>query len=475
MPSPVPIALTSALLALPVAAQMPFRLNRNAPLPPISTGYDLCAGDVDGDGDVDLVVGNDHDPNQLLLNDGRGGFVDATAGRLVTPTVPQPSGYANATYEVDLADIDGDGDLDVLMVNDHDLVNRVYTNDGLGSFTDVTATALPNHQEWSVDQVVADFDGDGDVDWIVGNIGQASRLYLNNGTGVFVDASGNLPAGVAGDNRSFAADLDQDGDLDVVLGRGGWYLGGTSPQVLVNQGNAVFTLAPATTIPFPGLVHAADVDGDGRLDLLANGGNRLLRNLGGLAFAPPVTLPTQSWGSLDFDLDGDVDLIDGSNLLVNNGAGAFTSLPHGAPLTTTDSLCVADLDGDGDPDAVDAFSDTGGSACFNFRTQLHTPTAPALGQPYTASYHGAPGAPVLFGPAIAAGGAQLPLPPFGTLRLDGTAVLLSGLLTTANPALLTFTIPNQAALVGFELHHQAIVFEPNRAPFLTNAVRDVVQ
>ncbi len=349
----------AASLATPpsLAAQSPFRTNRNAPMPPwpspLGDGiYDVCAGDVDGDGDVDLVIGMDHDRNLLMLNDGRGGFVDATAGRLVTPATPTPgSGYANATYEVDLADADGDGDLDLFVVNDHDVVDRLYLNNGLGFFTEVTATATPTYPDYGVDQVVADFDGDGDVDWLICNTDQL-RLLLNNGAGVFTDApAGSVPGGVFGDNRSFAADLDQDGDPDVVLGRGGFYASG-NPRILVNQGNAVFTLAPAATIPFPGLVHAADVDGDGKLDLLANNGSQLLRNLGGLVFAPAVALPTSSLVSLDYDLDGDIDLLGNGKLLVNDGTGTFTLVTTGVTLNG-DGACVADLDSDGDPDVVD--------------------------------------------------------------------------------------------------------------------------
>lgn len=462
--------LAAILLSFPATAQAPFRTNRNAPLPNITTGYDLCVGDVDGDGYVDLVAGNDHDPNQLLLNDGRGGFVDATAGRLVTPSTPFPTGYANATYEVDLADIDGDGDLDLLVVNDHDLPNRVYTNDGLGFFTDTTAIALPNHQEWSVDQVVGDFDNDGDVDWIVCN-SNSTRLYLNNGLGMFTDASGNLPAGAVGWSTSYCADLDQDSDLDVVLH--GW-----TPQILVNQGNAVFTLAPAGAIPSNGSTHAADVDGDGDLDLLVGNGSRLLRNLGGLAFAAPVVLPASTWASIDWDLDGDVDLIGTSTLLVNDGTGAFTAVPSGVTLGYGDSVCIADLDGDGDPDVVDAQSDSAGSARFNFLSQVHTPAGPAIGLPYSIQF-ASPSrtTPVFVIPAVATGNSLSTVPGlYGALRLDPiSAIPLWVIPSSTGTDTITWTIPAVPGLVGTELHYQAAVLDPLRQPFLGNWVRDVIQ
>lgn len=470
-----PLALAApALFVATAAAQTPFKLNRNAPLPPYHTGYDVCIGDVDGDGDVDLVVGNDHAPNQLFLNDGRGGFVDATAGRLPTPTTPPVPGnpFLNATYEVDLADIDGDLDLDLLLVNDHDLPNRVYVNNGLGFFTDATATALPNHMEWSVDQVVADFDGDGDVDWFVSNMGQQSRLYLNNGAGVFSDASANLPANVRGDVRSFAEDLDQDGDLDLVLVRAGFYLV-ASPQVLVNQGGAVFAIAPVAL--GGGLAFPADVDGDGRVDLVANGASQVYHNQGGLVFAPSTLLTAPMSGSLDYDGDGDADLMGANALALNNGTGTFTTVASGVNFFTYDAFCVADLDGDGDQDVATNLSTS--SAFINFRTQVHTPAAPAIAQPYEIQLHGGTAAaPVLFGLGVSFAGTAIPLPPLGTLRLDLTqGQLLGGVLATATPTPVTWTIPNNPVFIGFQLHYQAIVFAPGRPPFLSNSLRDFVQ
>ncbi|MBL8751451.1 MAG: VCBS repeat-containing protein [Planctomycetes bacterium] len=470
----------AASLATPpsLAAQSPFRTNRNAPMPVMTVAYDLCTGDVDGDGDVDLVIGNDHDANQLFLNDGRGGFVDATAGRLVTPATPAPgSGYANATYEVDLADADGDGDLDLFVVNDHDVVDRLYLNDGLGFFTDVTASATPTYPDYGVDQVVADFDGDGDVDWLICNY-FSLRLLLNNGAGVFTDApAGSVPGNVFGDNRSFAADLDQDGDLDVVLGRGGFYASG-NPLILVNQGNAVFALAPAATIPFPGLVHAADVDGDGKLDLLANNGSQLLRNLGGLVFAPAVALPSSTVASLDYDLDGDVDLIGNGKLLVNDGTGTFTQVTTGVT-PNGDGACVADLDGDGDPDVVDTGAGNT-SARFNFFNQVHTPTAPVHGQPWSIQLASpVRTTPVLWAPGVANGAAPAPfaLPGLdGRLHLDPvSAIPLWPIFSTTGLDTITWTIPNLPALIGTELHYQAAVLDPLRPAFLTNATRDVIQ
>jgi len=474
------------LLATAAAAQSPFVVSRAPSMPTLVTGADLAAGDVDGDGDVDLVVANNQNPNRLWRNDGRGHFVDATAGRLVTPSVPPPGAFlANSTNEVDLADIDGDGDLDLLMVNDWDLPDRVYTNDGLGWFTDVTTTAVQDTPAWGTDQVVADFDGDGDVDWLVIHSSSLS-LLLNDGTGVFTAApAGSTPAGILTDHASsFAVDLDLDGDRDVVLP----FVNSTIPpnaflpRLLVNQGNATFTLAPANTIPFQGTVHAADVDGDGLPDLLAQNGRQLLRNLGGLSFAPPVLLPGASLTSFDRDLDGDLDLLGPDLLLVNDGTGAFTAVPSGVTLDNVlGSTCVADFDGDGDLDVAEAWTawTTGyPSVRSNNFNQLSTKQDPTRGLPYTIEMVSpVRTTPVLWGTAVANGPGLLQLPGLaGVLRLDpNSAVPLWPMLLTTGLDTITWTIPNQPALVGTELHYQAAVLDPLRPAFLGNAVRDVIQ
>ncbi len=469
------------LLTASLATAQTITTTRNTVLAWTATwgGYDITSGDVDGDGDADLVVGMDHDPNRLLLNDGRGSFLDATAGRLITPIVAQPSGFANATYAVDLVDIDGDGDLDLLTVNDHNLHNRVYLNDGLGTFTDVTSTALAPLSEWSVDQVVADFDGDGDADWLVINSGPW-RLYSNNGTGTFSDVSATALVGVAGltwGQGSFAADLDGDSDLDVVIGG--------SPAILQNQGGVLTRVTGAFAGVAFGSVFGGDIDGDGLVDLFVQDGRRLFRNTGGLTYVDvTATRMPAGWSDTmaacaDFDLDGDVDVVSRNLVLHNDGTGIFTVA---GTMTLSQFYlgglpCVVDIDGDGDLDVVDADSLMLHSPYVNLHTQVLTPTAPTLGQPYTIEFR-APvrPSPVLFGPAVANAGTRLPLPPYGTLRIDLTqGTFLWPLLTTTGLGTITWTIPNQLALLGTELHYQSVVFDPLRAPFLTNTLRDVIQ
>lgn len=458
-----------SLLAVPLLAQSPFRTTRHAGLPAISVGDKYASGDLDGDGDVDLFVANDNSPNQLLRNDGSGRFVDATAGRFVM----QP-GW-NASHSVDLADIDGDGDLDILIGNDDGISNRVYVNSGIGFFTDVTATALPPNAEWTDCQVVADFDGDGDVDWFTVDSGTC-HYYVNNGSGVFTDASATrlqgLPAlyGNRYDVTPFATDIDGDGDLDVMVPL---YSG--TPYLIRNQGGVLSpnpTQLPATA---SGSAHwFADVDGDGDADVFASGGRHLLQNQGNGTFVDVTatafpTPPTNAIACFDVDNDGDVDLVTTSRLWLNQGNGTFTALVVTTALNNgwNAGVASADFDGDGDIDLP---------GLPNFLRQVQAPTAPVHGAGYSVEFHARPGATSLVGACGALGAGAIPVGPFGVLRLDpASAVPLAVAFVTTGPLTLNWALPNVPGLAGIPLHYQACVIDPVEGPVVTNTIRDVVQ
>ncbi len=189
---------------------------------------DLELGDVDGDGDPDLIVANEG-ANALYINDGTGRFSDESAAR-----IPQRDG-GEETREADFGDADGDGDLDLLFANVAAFVagadprNRLLINDGNGFFADETSSRLPAASVSSFDGDFADVDGDGDLDIVtanadvdlsVGRIADSrSRAYLNDGNGVFTDASEEVfGAGATGTGLDLQfADFDGDGRPDFYL------------------------------------------------------------------------------------------------------------------------------------------------------------------------------------------------------------------------------------------------------------------
>jgi len=329
----------------------------------------LALGDLDGDGDLDILLGN-QGLNGLYMNDGTGRYSDSSS------LLPADSDFTTA---VALGDIDGDGDLDALIGNFWGQANRLYLNDGTGAFSDASFL-LPPFADSTAAIALADVDGDGDLDAFIGNgNGQENRLYLNDGGGNFVGPLALLPAHSDPTCAVAFGDVDGDGDPDILIGNCFSFGGPVQNRLYRNNGNGSFTDATASLPAIADLTLAVafgDVDGDGDLDaIIGNGGingadprNLLYVNDGTGTFSdalvgfPADFADTRAIALADVDGDGDLDVLFGNagsygrqnTLLLNDGLGRFSDATELFPslLDETYSIALADVDGDGDPDAV---------------------------------------------------------------------------------------------------------------------------
>ena len=343
---------------------------------------DVALVDVDGDGDLDAAIAVEMGANRLYINDGQGHFT-WKQGALGTK--------AHDTEHVLSADFNRDGYPDLIFVAEEDHAHQLFLGGPGGEFTDAS-DRLPKMSEGN-GLAVGDVNGDGLPDIVIGNSGEErwnklrasgqNFLWLNDPKqpGTFIDATAtNLPA-YEDDTQDIAlADLDSDGDLDMVVAN-------ESPpnRVLTNDGRGHFREAPKTLQLLTPLetreVHVFDANGDKRPDILflnltSNNKKwdkdpqaRLLINKGRGKFRDETKarLPANrfsSWGGMvmDFNHDGHPDLIVGAidvpgfkplqlRAYANDGKGRFTdvtaSVMPAATVARSWSMAKGDVNGDG--------------------------------------------------------------------------------------------------------------------------------
>jgi hypothetical protein len=377
--------------------------------------------DFDGDGDEDLffvdggsLPGYTGEParSRLFRNDGNGHFTDWTEKSGIKVTTYGSGGTAG--------DIDGDGNLDLFVTGFGGV--QLFHNNGDGTFTDVTAKSGISDPLWSSSAAFADVDHDGDLDLLVVNYvdfsltnnkfcgdpkrnlraychpdvynGQPVRFFRNRGDGTFEDATQSAGfGGAVGPGLGVVfGDIDNDGWEDVYIAND------TKPNFLFrNKGNGTFediSLLSGTQLgergqPEAGMgVDMGDYDNDGLLDIIVTNfqqeTNALYKNLGGGAFldarspagiAEP-SLPFLGFGVAfaDLDQDGDLDLVVANGHIQDNTAElnpgtqyaqrkqVYENLGNGKfredkgtgmdAERVSRGLAVGDLDGDGDLDLV---------------------------------------------------------------------------------------------------------------------------
>jgi hypothetical protein len=305
----------------------------------------IAFADVDRDNDQDaLIIGANKSGGRiakLYINDGTGGFTEMTDNTF--------EGVTDGS--IAFADVDGDNDQDLLITGNNQSyvrISKLYINDGTGSFTEMTGTPFEDVSYGSI--AFADVDGDDDKDLLITGstvgLGRISKLYTNDGTGSFTEMTGTPFEGVRDSSIAFA-DVDGDNDQDVLI------TGYTSPlrrisKLYTNDGTGSFTEMTGT--PFEGVDNSsiafADVDGDNDKDVLITGTgsgvrvSKLYTNDGTGSFTLMTATPFEgvSYSSIAFaDVDGDND----KDVLIT---GAKTSETHISKLYTNDSLFSSSID-----------------------------------------------------------------------------------------------------------------------------------
>lgn len=349
---------------------------------------DIVIGDINGDGFPDVVVGNEGLRGNFGLVGAANLIYFNTAGSFNTPPVEVDPGDTSVTRGMAIGDLDNDGDLDLVSGNFQEPATY-NLNDGSGTFAPAVAFTNQARNTWR--SALIDVDGDGDLDYIETNSNGVNSLYENlfidnGGTGVeFAPERRITPDSF--DTRSLAlGDIDNDGDTDMIAGDLGtgnhiyrWFNGDfTDRGVVHSNSNATFSLS------------LADLNGDGYLDLVeGNGGaatqiyfNQGVANPG--FFSNPTPLAdsnslhtTVALITRDFDRDGDIDIVEGNNgawdddnnpatdlapmpvrLFLNDGSGSFA---NGLDFTPAEiqkiyGAAAADVDNDGRLDFVTSHS-----------------------------------------------------------------------------------------------------------------------
>jgi len=349
-----------------------FTEKRNTPFDGVSSGS-IAFSDINGDGHKDLLItgwnSNYFDAiTKLYTNDGMGDFIEI----IVTPM--------DGVWESSIAfsDINGDGHKDVLITgqNSYDeLIAKLYTNDGMGNFTEMMDTPFEGVRRSSIS--FTDVNGDDHEDVLIIGLNSSgnriARLYTNDGLGNFTEMK--TPFDDVWVVSSAFSDVNGDGHKDVLI-MGRYSSNEPSAKLYINDGLGNFTEMMGISFDgvYNGSITFSDVNGDGREDLFIigrNSSNRLISKLylndGMGNFTEMMDTPFDGVyiGSIAFsDINGDGHedvLITGRNssneliakLYTNDGKGNFTEV-MGTPFDGVweSSIAFSDVNSDGHKDVL---------------------------------------------------------------------------------------------------------------------------
>jgi hypothetical protein len=323
--------------------------------------YSSFAADIDNDGDMDVVNATEgSDDINWYENDGTGVFGSAN---LVSNSVDGPA-------DIVVTDIDGDNNLDIISASRYDDKIAWYKNDGLGNFGAQQIISTSADGAYSV--FVADMDGDGDQDVLSASYNDDKVAWYENKDGLGSYGPQQVISNIAdGAISVYAADLDKDGDMDVISAskdddKLAWYEndGAADP----NFGSEIII---STSLDGAFNVIVADLNGDSRQDVVCAAwrGHKVVwfQNDGSASFPAGEQLITDVLSypkyifASDLDNDGDQDLLCASegnediSWFSNNGAGSFGSKTViASSVSGALHVFAADLDNDGDKDVLSA-------------------------------------------------------------------------------------------------------------------------
>ncbi|MEN8249454.1 MAG: FG-GAP-like repeat-containing protein [Bacteroidota bacterium] len=331
-----------------------------------------CAwGDYDNDGDEDLYVTNGDvlsRKNFLFRNEGPDN--DYTFTRITEGDLVRDGGVSRAAS---WGDYDNDGDLDLFIANQRNPeFDNLYQNNGDSTFTRLLEGIVVSEEGRADPGGWVDYNNDGHLDIFVGNLNEKNYLYHNSGDGTFAKYQETPLATDEKTGRYSWGDYDNDGDLDLVTAKRF-----VSKAFFINKGSGDFFKVTEGMVlndpddPLDAGIFV-DYDNDGDWDII-NAGHAIYRNEGPdneykftkITTGDIVTddsISIDSWA--DFDNDGDIDCyvtnfgdVDyaghENSLYSNNGNGTFTKITEGdivSDISTSTGTAWADYDNDGDMD-----------------------------------------------------------------------------------------------------------------------------
>ena len=338
--------------------------------------YGATASDLDGDGDSDLAIPNEIPADvRVLLNRGDGTYGDFAVYPLPDGAYPSPSAGT---------DLDGDGAVDLVVGNGENEMVSVLLGDGQGGFPSVRS--FPATGEGVRGIAVLDADRDGRPDVVSANRNSGSLSYFRGlGDGTFAPPE-PMDAGGAGETSLAVVDLDEDGVLDLLVGALG---SREIIALMGDGAGGFTAGARVSIPGAPWMLAAGDLDGDGHADVASAGAYGDVIDLvfgdgrGGLRAG--ASIPSGQFvvaiDAGDLDGDGDLDLVSSNyssrdfRVFHNDGAGRFTIAETLSIEGRASCAILHDRDGDG---AVDiSLIDEGDDRLYFVRTTGATAAEPA--------------------------------------------------------------------------------------------------